>query len=141
MAIPRKNASSADSLATISNVLLGAFVVCGLYFGRELLVPLALAALLTFMLAPLVTRLQRRLGRVVSVLLVVAMIFAATGAVGWVLTRQAVDLANQLPNYKENIRTKLRAIQVPREGSFSKISKAVEELKKETRRALAACRT
>ena len=131
MAIPRKNASSADSLATISNVLLGAFVVCGLFFGRELLVPLALAALLTFMLAPLVTRLQRRLGRVVSVLLVVAMIFAATGAVGWVLTRQAVDLANQLPNYKENIRTKLRSIQVPTEGPFSKLSKTMEDLKKD----------
>lgn len=129
MAIPRKNASSADSLATISNVLLGTFIVCGLYFGRELLVPLALAALLTFMLAPLVTRLQRRLGRVVSVLLVVAMIFAATGAVGWVLTRQAVDLANQLPNYKDNIRTKMRAIQVPREGPFSKISRTLGELK------------
>ena len=131
MAIPRKNTSSTESLATISSVLLGAFVVCGLYFGRELLVPLALAALLTFMLAPLVTRLQRRLGRVASVLLVVAMIFAATGAVGWVLTRQAVDLANQLPNYKENIRTKLRSIQVPSGGPFSKLSKTMEELKKE----------
>lgn len=131
MAISLKNSSSAESLATISNVLLGAFVVCGLYFGRELLVPLALAALLTFMLAPLVTRLQRRLGRVTSVLLVVAMIFAATGAVGWVLTRQAVDLANQLPNYKENIRTKLRSIQLPSEGPFSKFSKTMEELKKD----------
>ena len=80
MAIPRKNTSSTESLATISNVLLGTFVVCGLYFARELLVPLALAALLTFMLAPLVTRLQRRLGRVVSVLLVVAMIFAVSAA-------------------------------------------------------------
>ncbi len=129
MAIPRKNASSADSLATISNVLLATFIVCGLYFGRELLVPLALAGLLTFMLAPLVTRLQRRLGRVVSVLLVVAMIFAATGAVGWVLTRQAVDLANQLPNYKDNIRTKMRAIPLPREGPFSKISRTLGELK------------
>ncbi len=131
MAIPRKSASSADSLAIISSVLLGTFVVCGLYFGRELLVPLALAALLTFMLAPLVTRLQRRLGRVASVLVVVAMIFAATGAVGWVLTRQAVDLANQLPNYKENIRTKLRSIQVPSEGPFSKLSKTMEDLKKD----------
>lgn len=131
MAIPRKSASSAESLATISNVLLGTVIVCVLYFGRELLVPLALAALLTFMLAPLVSKLQRRLGRVASVLLVVAMIFAATGAVGWVLTRQAVDLANQLPNYKENIRTKLRSIEMPSEGPFSRLSKTMEELKKD----------
>ena len=131
MAIPRKSASSAESLATISNVLLGTVIVCALYFGRELLVPLALAALLTFMLTPLVSKLQRWLGRVTSVLLVVAMIFAATGVVGWVLTRQAVDLANQLPNYKENIRTKLRTIQISREGPFSKISQTMDELKKD----------
>ncbi len=131
MAIPRKNAPSAESLATISNVLLGTVIVCALYFGRDLLVPLALAALLTFMLAPLVSKLQRRLGRVASVLLVVTMIFAATGAVGWVLTRQAVDLANQLPNYKENIRTKLRSIEMPSEGPFSRLSQTMDELKKD----------
>ncbi|MES2440396.1 MAG: AI-2E family transporter [Verrucomicrobiota bacterium] len=131
MAIPPKKVSPAESLATISNVLLSAFIISTLYFGRELLVPLALAALLTFMLAPLVTRLQRWLGRVGAVLFVVAMMFAATGAAGWVLTRQAVDLANQLPGYKENIRTKLRSIQVPDEGPFSKISRTLDELKKD----------
>ena len=129
MAIPRKNAAAAESLAAISNVLLGTFIISALYLGRDILVPLALAALLTFMLAPLVTRLQHWLGRVASVLLVVTMIFVGTGAVGWVLTRQAVDLANQLPNYKENIRTKLRTVQMPREGPFSKFSRTMEELK------------
>lgn len=131
MAVPIKKNSSAESLATISNVLLSTFIVSALYFGRELLVPLALAALLTFMLAPLVTRLQRWLGRVGSVLCVVAMMFVGTGVVGWVLTRQAVDLANQLPNYKENIRTKLRSIQAPDEGPFSRISKTLDELKRD----------
>lgn len=131
MALPRKNAKPAESLAAISNVLVGAAIVTGLYLGRDVLVPLALAALLTFMLAPLVTRLQRWLGRVGSVLLVVAMIFAGTGTVGWVLTRQAVDLANQLPNYKDNIRTKLRAFQIPNQGPFSNFSKTMEELKKD----------
>lgn len=131
MAIPRKSSSSAESLASIANALLGTIIVSALYLAREVLEPLALAALLTFMLAPLVTRLQRWLGRVGSVLLVVAMIFAGTGAVGWVLARQAVDLANQLPNYKENIRTKLRAIQTPGAEPFSKVSETMEELKKE----------
>ena len=59
--------------------------------------PLALAALLTFLLAPLVTRLERWLGRIGAVLLVVTLILAATGAAGWVLTRQLVDLATRLP--------------------------------------------
>jgi predicted PurR-regulated permease PerM len=131
MAIPAKRPSSAESLATISNVVLSAFSVLALYFGRELLVPLALSALLTFMLAPLVTRLQRWLGRIGAVLLVVVMMFAATGGVGWVLTRQAIDLASQLPAYKVNIQTKLRSIQVPQYGPLSTISATLEELKKD----------
>ncbi|MES2660750.1 MAG: AI-2E family transporter [Verrucomicrobiota bacterium] len=131
MAAPIKKVSTADSLATISNILLSAFIICVLYFGREILVPLALAALLTFMLAPLVTRLQRWLGRIGSVLCVVLMMVTATGIVGWVLTRQAVDLANQLPSYKENIRTKLRSIQITQEGPFSRISDTLDELKKD----------
>jgi predicted PurR-regulated permease PerM len=131
MAIPAKRSSSAESLATISNVVLSAFSVLALYFGRGLLVPLALSALLTFMLAPLVTRLQCWLGRIGAVLLVVVMMFAATGGVGWVLTRQAIDLASQLPAYKVNIQTKLRSIQVPQYGPLSTISATLEELKKD----------
>ncbi|MDP3851080.1 MAG: AI-2E family transporter [Luteolibacter sp.] len=118
-------------MATISNVVPSAFIVLTLYFGRILLVPLALSALLTFMLAPLVTLLQRWLGRIGAVLLVVLMMFAATGGVGRVLTRQAIDLANQLPGYKENIQIKLRSIQIPSTGPFSRISETIEDLKKD----------
>ena len=96
----RKSISSVKSLATISNVLLSASIVSSLYFGRKLLIPLALSALLMFMLAPFVTRLQRWFGRIGAILLVVGMMFAAVGAVGWLLTRQAVNLANKLPSYK-----------------------------------------
>jgi predicted PurR-regulated permease PerM/methylmalonyl-CoA mutase cobalamin-binding subunit len=131
MPLPLKKASSAESLATISHVVLTAFIFATLYIGRELLVPIALASLLTFLLSPLATRLQRWLGRVGAVLLIVAMMFAATGTFAWVVGRQAVDLANSLPNYKENIRTKLRAIQLPSSGPFTRLSQTVEELKKE----------
>ncbi len=131
MAITPKTISPNHSLTTIANVLLTAFIICTLYFGRELLVPLALAALLTFMLSPLVNRCQRWLGRVGAVLLVVAVVFSAILAGGWVLTRQAVDVATKLPNYKENIRTKLRAIRVPDNGPFSQLSRTFEELKKD----------
>ncbi|MCU0788691.1 MAG: AI-2E family transporter, partial [Verrucomicrobia bacterium] len=131
MAIPAKRPSSAESLATISNVVLSAFIVLTLYFGRGLLMPLALSALLTFMLAPLVTRLQRWLGRIGAVLLVVLMMFAATGGVGWVLTRQAIDLAGQLPGYKVNIQAKLRSIQLPGHGPLAIVSETLEDLKKD----------
>lgn len=129
MLISRKKVSAAESLEMISNLLLAAFVFAVLYFGRELLVPLALAALLTFLLAPLVTKLHRWLGRVGAVLFVVAMMFCATGFVGWVLTRQAVDLATQLPNYKENISSKLRDIKLPQSSSMKGITDTIEALK------------
>jgi predicted PurR-regulated permease PerM len=79
----------------------------------------------------LATKLERWLGRIAAVLLVVAMIFAATGAAGWILTRQLVDLATKLPDYKENIHSKLRSLKLPTGGSFAKVSKTVEELGKD----------
>jgi len=123
--------TATDALVGLWTLALTAFIVATLFFGRDLLIPLALSALLTFLLAPLVTRLERWLWRVVAVLVVVAMIFAATGAAGWVLTRQVIDLGTRLPDYKENIVAKLRAFRVPKGGAFSAFSRTVEELKKE----------
>jgi hypothetical protein len=47
---PQNDPPSAESLATISNVVLSAFIMMVLDFGRDLLVPLTLSALPTFML-------------------------------------------------------------------------------------------
>jgi predicted PurR-regulated permease PerM len=131
MSALKTKTNAADALAVISAVALTSFVIAMLYFARDILIPLALAALLTFLLAPLVTRLERWLGRIIAVLLVVTMIFVATGAVGWVLTRQVIDLATKLPDYKENIVAKLQAFRLPQGNQFSAFSKTVEELKKE----------
>lgn len=128
MSIPVKKQSVADSLATISSVLLTAFVIAALYVGRELLVPLALAALLTFLLAPLVTRLERWLGRTGSVIFVVLTIFGSTILVGWVLSRQAVDLVGKLPDYKDNIQTKLREVQDSGSDIFAKVTRTLKDL-------------
>ncbi len=127
----KSSTTAANALVGIWTVLLTAFIIATLYLARDLLVPLALAALLTFLLAPLVTRVEQWLGRIGAVLLVVTLIFAATGASGWVLTRQLADLATKLPDYKENIQTKLRSVKVPTRGRFTKFSDMVEELKKD----------
>jgi predicted PurR-regulated permease PerM len=131
--MPKLKSSSAatNALVGLWTISLTAFVVATLYVARDLLMPLALAALLTFLLAPLVTRLERWLGRIASVLLVVALILAATGAAGWVLTRQLVDLAAHLPDYKENIQGKLRSLKLPTGGRFRTFSDTLEELKKD----------
>ncbi|MFN2476661.1 MAG: AI-2E family transporter, partial [Chthoniobacterales bacterium] len=84
MAVPKPKIAATDALVGLWTVALTAFVIAALYFARELLIPLALSALLTFLLSPLVTRLERWLGRIVAVLLVVALIFSATGGAGWI---------------------------------------------------------
>lgn len=133
MPMPKIKSSTATGKALVGiwTILLTTFILALLYLARDILVPLALAALLTFLLAPLVTRLDRWVGRIGSVLLVVMVILAGTGTVGWALTRQLVDLATKLPDYKENIQTKLRSFKAPSGEKFTKFSEAVEELKKE----------
>src|SRR5688500_17950488 len=88
MPTPKTKTTATDALVGIWTLALTVFVVGTLYFARDLLIPLALSALLTFLLAPLVTRIERWVGRIAAVLLVVALIFTGLGAVGWVLTRQ-----------------------------------------------------
>jgi predicted PurR-regulated permease PerM len=131
MQTPKGKTATADALVGLWAVALTSFVIATLYFARDFLIPLALAALLTFLLSPLVTRIERWLGRITAVLLVGVLILAATGAAGWMLTRQLVDLAAKLPDYKENIHTKVRSIKVPTGGVFKKFSDTVEELKKD----------
>ncbi|MFN0076013.1 MAG: AI-2E family transporter [Prosthecobacter sp.] len=123
--------SAAIALCGTWLLLLTTFVMAALYLAQDILIPLALATLLTFLLAPIVTRLERWIGRIAAVLMVVLMLFAVTGFTGWVLTRQVIDLARQLPDYKVNIQTKLRSFQIPKGGVFTRFSDTVEELKKD----------
>ena len=131
MPAPNSRTAASDAIVGLFTISLTAFVVGTLYFARELLIPLALSALLTFLLAPLVTWFERRIGRIAAVLVIVVLIFSALGATGWMLTRQLVDLANKLPEYKGNIIAKMHAFDAPKGGALTKLSETVEELKQE----------
>ncbi|HEY0368257.1 MAG TPA: AI-2E family transporter, partial [Chthoniobacterales bacterium] len=125
-----RNASAA-ALSGIFAVLLMAFVITVLYFGREILVPLALAVMLTFLLSPLVARIERAIGRVAAVLIVVAMMFGIIGGTGYLLTHQLIDLAAKLPDYQANIESKLRSVRLPSGGALGRLTNSVAELQKE----------
>jgi predicted PurR-regulated permease PerM len=126
-----KNASTA-ALVGIWMILLTAFVVTILYVGRQLLIPLALAAMLTFLLAPLVGYIERWIGRIAAVLIVVAMLFSVATGAGWLLTRQLIDLAAKLPDYQTNVDNRLKAIRLPTGGAFGRFSHSVSELQKQS---------
>lgn len=97
---------------TVLSVLYaGAVVVAALYFGHELFVPLVLASLLAFVLAPGCKLLQRlHFSRVVAVLVVVVVTFCAIGGIGLVVGRQAASLASNLPTYQTTVMQKWTAL-------------------------------
>jgi predicted PurR-regulated permease PerM len=100
-----------------------------LYLASDVLIPLVLAALLSFLLAPAVSFLERwRLGRVPATAVVVLLGFSIIGAVGWVAGNQAVSLAAKLPEYRENIAAKIRALRAPSDGKLGKAAEAIREL-------------
>ena len=107
-----------------------ALVVAGLYWLQAVLIPLALAVLLTFLLSPVVSTLQRRgLGRVPSVLVTALLALSILGGIGWTLTRQVVTLADDLPRYSLNIRHRIADLRgASKGGSVEKVQKAVEDV-------------
>jgi predicted PurR-regulated permease PerM len=108
----------------------GVLVVAVLYWAQTVLVPFALAILLTFVLTPPVTWLQRRIGRVPAVLLAVTLVFVALGLGGWVLTRQMENLAEDLPGYRANIRKKISDVRgASRGGAVEKLQETLEGIK------------
>ncbi len=110
-----------------------------LYLARDVLIPLALAILLSFLLAPLVRRLEHwSLGRVPSTVIAVVIGFSIIGGIGLVASRQALSLAAKLPEYRENIREKIHALRAPQNGTISKAAEAIKELENEAAPGAAA---
>ena len=106
-------------------------VVAAIYFAQEVLIPLALAILLCFLLAPLVRRLERlKLPRVAAVMTVVAAAFVVILALGYVIFRQVQVLGNDLPRYHDNIIAKARALRLPGGGITEEIKKVGTEIEK-----------
>jgi predicted PurR-regulated permease PerM len=113
-----------------------ALVVAGLYWLQGVLIPLALAILLTFLLSPVVNTLQRRgLGRVPSVLVTVALTLSVLGGIGYALTRQLVTLADEMPQYSLNIHRRIADLrEASKGGSVEKLQKTVEDVVGEIRK-------
>ena len=107
-----------------------AVVVASLYWLQAVLIPLALAVLLTFLLSPVVSSVQRRgLGRVPAVLVTVLLALSIVGGIGWTLTRQLVTLADELPGYSLNIHQRISDLRgASKGGSVEKMQKAVEDV-------------
>jgi predicted PurR-regulated permease PerM len=124
--------SSAKDISRILTLVAAVVVITALYFARVMLVPLALAVLFTFVLAPLVTALERiRFPRFFAIFLVVGIAVSGIGIMGWTVGNQLIDMTNQLPSYKTNIKEKIDAIRNPKNRRLDKAADAMKELGKE----------
>src|SRR5215469_753694 len=93
---------SRRGLLTNEPLILLALVMLGLYFAREVLIPLAMALTLNFLLTPAVIFFEKlRLRRISSIVLVVFVASAIVGGVGFIVARQLIDVVNELPNYRD----------------------------------------
>lgn len=106
--------------------------LAALYFAREILIPLAFAFILTFFLSPVVKLLQRsRIGRALSVALTVLVTVAVAGCVVWIIAIQLVDVAKELPKYRQNIDAKMHALRIPTKGPLGLAANSLKEIARE----------
>lgn len=128
VASPSKHwpASALVAARAVSVAVIGA----ALYFGQAVLVPLVLAALLTFLLSPLVSRLDRlRVPRVAGVMLVMTLAGGIIGGVGYVVAGQLQSFATELPTHRNNIRTKIREfVAFTRGGALENVQETLEDI-------------
>lgn len=122
-----------DSVRSLKPFVAIAALVAGvaaLYLARGLLIPIALAILLTFLVHPLVDQLLRLgLGRVLSVGVVVTMLFATLGGTAWVLSTELRVLSVHIPAYRDNLIAKIGHVRRwARGGAIEKAQTAVNEV-------------
>jgi predicted PurR-regulated permease PerM len=123
-----------EAMGGVSAAVVAATVIATLYFGREVFVPIALAILLSFVLAPLVRLLQRwHLPRALSVVSVVLLAFTSIFALGGVIATQLTQLAGDLPRYELTMREKIKSLRgtAATSGTLERAADVLQDLGKE----------
>jgi predicted PurR-regulated permease PerM len=124
--------SGSNETAQLLRIVTAVVIVAALYVGRTVFIPLALALLLSLLLAPVMAFLGGiRVPRLLAVLLVVVALCCIAGGLAWKTSAEFTDLANELPIYKDTLQIKIRSLSALRNSNFSKISSAVSDLEKE----------
>jgi predicted PurR-regulated permease PerM len=116
MMIERRPTSVAPAetpgLTGLLTLAVAVVVVAGLYLGRTVLIPITLAVLLSFLLAPIANLLRRiHLGRVLSVIVAVLLALSIIMALGGLIGAQIAELAQDVPQYASTVRSKIDTVQ------------------------------
>lgn len=128
------SAAAPHPRTSLPNVATTVTTVAALYFGREVFLPIAIALLLTFALAPLVAALKRvGIPRIAAVIVSVLSAFAALALFSFIVASQVSELAQNIPTYQINILTKIRSLKETGVGGgiIARLSDVVERVGQE----------
>ncbi len=115
--------SDRKEVARAASFVTAAIIVAALYFASEVLIPITLAALLTFILAPLVDLIRQiRVPRVPAVVVAVLLSIGIIIGIGAVIGTQIADLAGQLPKYQNTLENKVLHL---RDSTLAPLSRAL----------------
>ena len=118
----------------VTTVFFIALIATFLYLAREVLIPIALAVLLSFVLSPVVRLFQRwYIPRSLSVVAVVAIAFGLIFALGSLLVAQVNQLATDLPSYRSTLSDKIKSVRgvAGGSGTLERASEVLQDLSKE----------
>ncbi|HUE65889.1 MAG TPA: AI-2E family transporter [Rhizomicrobium sp.] len=129
---PRPVAATPDTLTPkFMMAVIAGVVVSGIYFGRPVLIPLALAVLTSFALAPLVTLFKKlRLGNVGAVTISLLLAVVIVSLLGLFMGSQLAKLAADLPHYQTNLTQKIHSVMgtAERNDTISRLNKTIDSL-------------
>jgi predicted PurR-regulated permease PerM len=124
--------SDGPAASSLTSLIVGVTVIVALYLGQEVLVPITLAVLLSFLLAPLVNWLRRNhVRRLPAVLIAVVLSLGIVLTLGGVIGTQLAELARDIPRYQTTIVRKIEAI---RGLTFGRLSELIDRVGHEIER-------
>ena len=120
---PHVDPPATPSYQTLTGLGVGVTVIAALYFGKDILLPITVAVLLSFVLSPLVGILRRlRIPRAVAVVFSVGLALAIIGGVGALLGSQIVEVAGDLPLYQTTIEKKVDVLRKATLGRIAEVA-------------------
>ena len=112
-----------------SRIMTAGIILALLYLGRSVLIPLALAIMLSLLVAPLVRALRRlRVGRISSVLVAVVALAVLCMGVAAALGTQILRIAESLPQYESNVQRKLKTLEEVTVGPLRRLTDETSRL-------------
>lgn len=107
----KRDIETQNIVRVMAGFVISAVIIAALYFGQDVLIPLALAILLAFLLEPLVSRLKKRgLPQLPSIAIVMIFTISVLAGLGSYLGFQLKDLSQELPQYQDTIQQKLNTV-------------------------------